>query len=53
MFSFKKKETTLTSEFKQGENEMNTHLSNITTDQEEEKMYDNSNKTDERNEDMK
>lgn len=53
MFSFKKKETTLTSKFKQGENEMNTHLSNPTTDQEEEKMYDNSNKTDERNEDMK
>lgn len=46
-------ETTLTSEFKQEDDEMNTHLSNATTDQEEEKMYDNSNKTDERNEDMK
>ena len=47
------KETTLTSEFKQGENEMITYLSNPTTDHEEEKMYDNSNKTDERDEDMK
>lgn len=43
------KETTLARKLEQGDDEMNTHLSNITTDHKEEKMYDNSNKIDEMN----
>lgn len=44
--------TSKDSELEQGENDMNTDLNNSNPDQEE-KMYDNSSKTDERNEGMK